>query len=103
MEKAGFKPSEEHTYALDDENSWEVVKLIQKYPETVLSAGEKYEPSIIAKHAIKLAQAFNKYYAHTKILAEDDQKESRLALVYAVSVLLKEDLRLLGLHAPDKM
>ena len=103
MAKAGFEPSEEHTYALDDENSWEVVKLIQKYPETVVLAGEKYEPSIIAKHAIKLAQAFNKYYAHTKILAEDDQKESRLALVYAVAVLLKEDLRLLGLHAPDKM
>jgi arginyl-tRNA synthetase len=31
------------------------------------------------------------------------QKEARLALVYAVTVLLKEDLRLLGLHAPDKM
>ncbi|HDL2615379.1 TPA: hypothetical protein PW406_002107, partial [Enterococcus faecium] len=33
----------------------------------------------------------------------DEQKEARLALVYAVTVLLKEDLRLLGLHAPDKM
>jgi len=36
-------------------------------------------------------------------LAEDSQKDARLALVYAVTVLLKEDLRLLGLHAPDKM
>ncbi|MEY8445364.1 arginine--tRNA ligase [Enterococcus ratti] len=103
LEKAGFSPSEDQEYSLSDENSWEVIKLVQKYPETVLQAGEKYEPSIIAKHAIKLAQAFNKYYAQTKILAEDEQKEARLALVYAVSVLLKEDLRLLGLHAPDKM
>ncbi|MCD4946093.1 arginine--tRNA ligase [Enterococcus faecium] len=103
LEKAGFVPSETADYALDDDTSWEVVKLVQKYPETVLSAGEKYEPSVIAKHAIKLAQAFNKYYAHTKILADDEQKEARLALVYAVTVLLKEDLRLLGLHAPDKM
>lgn len=103
LEKAGFVPSETADYALNDEISWEVVKLVQKYPETVLSAGEKYEPSVIAKHAIKLAQAFNKYYAHTKILADDEQKEARLALVYAVTVLLKEDLRLLGLHAPDKM
>lgn len=103
LDKAGFVPSEDQAYALNDENSWEVVKLVQKYPETVLQAGEKYEPSIIAKHAIKLAQAFNKYYAHTKILADDDQKDARLALVYAVTVLLKEDLRLLGLHAPDKM
>ncbi|WP_305040454.1 arginine--tRNA ligase [Enterococcus faecium] len=103
LEKAGFVPSETADYALNDDISWEVVKLVQKYPETVLSAGEKYEPSVIAKHAIKLAQAFNKYYARTKILADDEQKEARLALVYAVTVLLKEDLRLLGLHAPDKM
>lgn len=103
LEKAGFVPSETADYALNDDISWEVVKLVQKYPETVLSAGEKYEPSVITKHAIKLAQAFNKYYAHTKILADDEQKEARLALVYAVTVLLKEDLRLLGLHAPDKM
>ena len=103
LEKAGFVHSETADYALNDDTSWEVVKLVQKYPETVLSAGEKYEPSVIAKHAIKLAQAFNKYYAHTKILADDEQKEARLALVYAVTVLLKEDLRLLGLHAPDKM
>lgn len=103
LEKGGFVPSETADYALNDDISWEVVKLVQKYPETVLSAGEKYEPSVIAKHAIKLAQAFNKYYAHTKILADDEQKEARLALVYAVTVLLKEDLRLLGLHAPDKM
>lgn len=103
LEKAGFVPSETADYALNDDTSWEVVKLVQKYPETVLSAGEKYEPSVIAKHAIKLAQAFNKYYAHTKILADDEQKEARLALVYAVTVLLKEDLRLLGFHAPDKM
>ncbi len=103
LEKAGFVPSKTADYALNDDTSWEVVKLVQKYPETVLSAGEKYEPSVIAKHAIKLAQAFNKYYAHTKILADDEQKEARLALVYAVTVLLKEDLRLLGLHAPDKM
>ena len=38
-----------------------------------------------------------------KVLADDDQKQARLSLVYAVSVLLKEDLRLLGLHAPNQM
>lgn len=101
--KAGFTPNEETAYALNDEDSWEVIKLIQRYPETIQQAATKYEPSVIAKHAIKLAQAFNKYYANVKVLADDSEKEARLALVYAVTVLLKEDLRLLGLHAPDKM
>ena len=31
-------------------------------------AADNFEPSIIAKFAISLAQAFNKYYAHTRIL-----------------------------------
>lgn len=103
LRKADFVSDETKTYALNDKDSWEVIKLIQKFPETVLQAAEKYEPSVIAKHAIQLAQAFNKYYAHVKILLDDDQKEARLALVYSVATILKEDLRLLGLHAPNEM
>ncbi len=103
LTKAAFTFNPDATYALADDASWEVVKLIQAYPDVVQAAADKYEPSVIAKHAIKLSQAFNKYYANTKVLAEDGEKDSRLALVKAVAILLKEDLRLLGLHAPEKM
>lgn len=103
LAKAAFDVENAGDLSLNDEESWEVIKLIQSYPEVVLQAANTYEPSVIAKHAIKLSQAFNKYYAHSKVLAEDEQKQARLALVYAVSVLLKEDLRLLGLHAPNQM
>lgn len=89
--------------ALDDEYSWEVIKLIQEYPTTVLRAYDKLEPSVIAKHAIHLAQAFNRYYAQVKVLNDDAQKPARLALVKAVTIILKEDLRLLGVGAPDEM
>lgn len=103
LRKADFAIDETKEYALEDKESWEVVKLLQKFPEVVIQAADKYEPSVIAKHAIQVAQAFNKYYAHVKILAEDEQKESRLALVYAMATIIKEDLRLLGLHAPTEM
>ena len=103
LRKANFTPDATQRYALNDKDSWEVVKLLQKFPETVMQAAEKYEPSVIAKHSIHLAQAFNKYYAHVRILDEDAQKEARLALVYAVATVLKEDLRLVGLHAPEEM
>ena len=103
LAKAAFDVENVGDLSLNDEESWEVIKLIQRYPEVVLQAANTYEPSVIAKHAIKLSQAFNKYYAHSKVLADDDQKQARLSLVYAVSVLLKEDLRLLGLHAPNQM
>ncbi|MGX7245730.1 arginine--tRNA ligase [Enterococcus quebecensis] len=103
LRKADFVIDETKEYALDDKDSWEVIKLLQKFPEVVIQAAEKYEPSVIAKHAIQVAQAFNKYYAHVKILTDDEQKESRLALVYAMATIIKEDLRLLGLHAPNEM
>lgn len=89
--------------ALNDDHSWEVIKLLQEYPTTVMRAYEKFEPSIIAKHAIHLAQAFNRYYAQVKVLNDDAQKPARLALVNAIAIILKEDLRLLGVGAPDEM
>lgn len=103
LRKADFTIDETKEYALDDKDSWEIVKLLQKFPEVVMKAAENYEPSVIAKHAIQVAQAFNKYYAHVKILTDDVQKESRLALVYTTATIIKEDLRLLGLHAPNEM
>ena len=66
-------------------------------------AAENYDPSLIAKYAINLAQDFNKYYAHTRILDESPERESRLALSYSTAVVLKEALRLLGVDAPEKM
>lgn len=103
LRKAEWSPNLADTDSLNDADSWEVIKLLQAFPNTVKRASEKYEPSIIAKHAIQLAQAFNKYYAHVKVLEENDEKNARLALVYAVKVVLKEDLRLLGLEAPEEM
>lgn len=103
LRKADWSPNLADTDSLNDADSWEVIKLLQAFPNTVKRASEKYEPSIIAKHAIQLAQAFNKYYAHVKVLEENDEKNARLALVYAVKVVLKEDLRLLGLEAPEEM
>ncbi|WP_071131020.1 arginine--tRNA ligase [Enterococcus timonensis] len=103
LRKAKFTPSADENYALADDNAWEVIKLLQSYPDTILKAADKFEPSVIAKHAIALAQAFNKYYGNVKILTDDAQKNARLALVYAVATILKEDLRLLGLQAPAEM
>ncbi|CRH20456.1 Arginine--tRNA ligase (fragment) [Carnobacterium maltaromaticum] len=103
LRKAADVSFDSASLALDDEYSWEVIKLIQEYPTTVLRAYDKLEPSVIAKHAIHLSQAFNRYYAQVKVLNDDAQKPARLALVKAVTIILKEDLRLLGVGAPDEM
>ena len=103
LRKANFTPSTDATYSLNDPESWEIIKLLQDFSRVVKRAAENYDPSLIAKYAINLAQAFNKYYAHTRILDESPERDSRLALSYSTAVVLKEALRLLGVDAPEKM
>ena len=103
LRKANFTPSTDATYSLSDPESWEIIKVLQDSSRVVKRAAENYDPSLIAKYAINLAQAFNKYYAHTRILDESPERESRLALSYSTAVVLKEALRLLGVDAPEKM
>ena len=103
LRKANFQPDAEATYSLNDPESWEIIKLLQDFGRVVKRAADNYEPSLIAKYAISLAQAFNKYYVHTRILDENPERDSRLALSYSTAVVLKEALRLLGVEAPEKM
>ena len=103
LRKGNFQPDAEATYSLNDPESWEIIKLLQDFGRVVKRAADNYEPSLIAKYAISLAQAFNKYYAHTRILDESPERDSRLALSYSTAVVLKEALRLLGVEAPEKM
>ncbi|MGP6140500.1 arginine--tRNA ligase [Jeotgalibaca sp. A127] len=88
---------------LSDDYAWDVLKLINSFPDIVMTAFEKFEPSVIAKYSLHLSQAFNRYYANTKVLVEDDARNARLVLVKATSVVLQESLRLLGVKAPDRM
>ncbi|MCF6515171.1 arginine--tRNA ligase [Lactobacillus sp. S2-2] len=89
--------------SLDNKQSWATIKLIQSFPDIVKEASENLEPSVIAKYSLRLAKAFNKYYANERILDDNDELESRLALVKSVSIILKESLRLLGVKSPDEM
>ena len=103
LRKANHTVDTKEAFSLTDDDAWEVLKLIENYPNVVRFAEEKCEPSAIAKYVINLAQAFNKYYAHTKVLVEDEAFNSRIALVQTTASLLKQGLALLGVAAPDEM
>ncbi|HIZ70658.1 MAG TPA: arginine--tRNA ligase [Candidatus Atopostipes pullistercoris] len=90
-------------YSLTDQYSWSIIKLIQSFSDTLTRAHREFEPSIIAKHALSVAQAFNRFYANVRVLDDHPEKDSRLALVYSVALMLEEDLRILGIQAPDEM
>ncbi|GGE73146.1 arginine--tRNA ligase [Priestia taiwanensis] len=102
LRKASHTPGQA-TIQLEDDLSWTIVKLLHHFPTIIQQAHDKLEPSIIAKYVVDLSQAFNTYYGNVHIMIEDEQLQSRLVLVEAVAIVLKEGLRLLGIAAPEEM
>lgn len=107
LRKGGYTPNTSVSLtaeALDSKEAWAVVTLLHAFPEVIDRAASQFDPSQIGKYVIDLAQAFNKFYANVRILAEEEAvKAARLQLVAAVVVVLKEGLRILGLSAPEEM
>lgn len=86
------------------EEEFEVVKALAAFPDVVLDAAEKYEPSYVARYAVDLAQKFNKFYFDCKILtAQSGVKNFRILLTKCVLRTLENALGLLGIGVPDKM
>jgi len=86
------------------DSAYELAKLIYRFPEIVLDAGEKYEPSIVTRHIVDIAQSFNKFYHDEHILVDkEEEKKAKLLLVYAAKQTIQNGLTLLGMEAPERM
>ena len=105
LEKGGYTPGGKFAPELLTENeAFDVLRIIYDFPAKIEDAAEKYEPFMIARQLVALAQAFNSFYHHHIILVEDEAlKQARLALVAAVQMQLQIGLKLLGVSAPRAM
>lgn len=103
LDKAKYKADKEIPVEELEDSAWAVILLLQQYPQVVIDSFEQVDPSLIAKYVLHLARMFNKYYANTKILVEDQQRENRLQLCFAVATVLKDGLKLLGIQSPERM
>ncbi|NLY81723.1 MAG: arginine--tRNA ligase [Clostridiales bacterium] len=89
---------------LKSESAYVLSKEIYALPKVVLEAAEKYEPSIVTRQVINIAQAFNRFYHDEHILVKnEEEKVAKLALVIAAKTAIRNGLDLLGMKAPEKM
>ncbi|MBQ3291353.1 MAG: arginine--tRNA ligase [Mogibacterium sp.] len=101
---AGVRAGEFDWSKLNSDSAYTLVKLLYRVPEVVLEAANKYEPSILTRHLVDIAQSFNKFYHDEHILVEDkDEKLAKLALVLASRTVIANCLGLLGIKAPERM
>ena len=100
-----FDPSNEVDFSVITEpDAIFLLKEINRFPKVVLDAADKYEPSIVARFAVDVAQAFNKFYNSTRInVPEENVKNARVMLTYLTKKTLSDALELLGIQAPEAM
>ena len=106
LKKAGYdKKAENIDYSvLTDDAAADVCKTIALFNDKIKEAANRYEPSVIARYLVDVAQSFNKFYHDNIILADDENvKNARLALVDAVRTVIKSGLAILGIDAPEQM
>jgi len=102
LRKADYEEKKD-LISLNDQWSFEVIRVLANFPKIIEKAFERNEPSVLSKYLIGLAQSFNSYYGHVRILEDNEEQQSRLALVKATTIVLTEGLRLLGIEAPKEM
>lgn len=89
---------------LTSNTMYELAKLIHNMPEVIKEAADRYEPSVVTRHVVKIAQGFNRFYNEERILQGDATGTvSRLTLVIATKNAIKNGLALLGIKAPERM
>jgi arginyl-tRNA synthetase len=84
---------------------WDLVLAVAQTGELVEKAGESLELSLVARHALEMAQLFNTFYHRHPILQEKDLRlrAARLATVTIFRRGLETLGELLGIPLPERM
>lgn len=100
LAKAGEQNVGELAGLQADERS--LLRKITEYPEVIEKATNELMPHHICTYLYELAQKFNSFYEHNRVIG-DERQEVRLSLVALYADTLKNGLNLLGITAPNKM
>lgn len=87
-----------------NQDEYNLLSTLGRFPFVVKSAGEKYEPSFVTRYAIDLATVYNKFYMNCKVAVDDESvRNFRLKLTDATRTVLKTALSLLGIDTVEEM
>ncbi|HBG88153.1 MAG TPA: arginine--tRNA ligase, partial [Marinilabiliaceae bacterium] len=82
-----------------------LVRSVSNFPNVVQEAGAAFSPALIANYVYELAKEYNQFYHDSPILFEEDEqvRNMRMTLCYAVSETIKKGMWLLGADVPERM
>ena len=100
LQKAEQDASDDTAELTVDERS--LLRKLSHYQRVATQAVEELSPHIICTYLHELAQNYNRFYEHNRVLG-DEREPVRLNLVKRYSDTLKSGLELLGIPAPERM
>jgi len=91
------------TFKNTEENN--LIAHLLLFPEVISQLTATYHPHILCNYVYELTKLFSSVYANVSILSEEDDtlRNSRLALLSAFSLIMKESFDILGISLPDEM
>ena len=94
---------DKYTY-LNNENTYNILNKLYEFKDTVINAGVKRLPHLIANYVYELATLFHSYYAKEKIITDNvEETEEKLALIKAIKIVLNTSLDLIGIIPREEM
>ncbi len=104
LKKAGKCPDVYDMSLLKEPHERHMIKTISEFPEIIINAGRDMRPHYIANFCYELSTKFNEFYQFLPVLKEKGKiRDSRIALVKAVSITLKNAMNLLGMEVLERM
>lgn len=97
--EAGIDAADEQPLESDERS---LLRKITEYAEVVDRATDELMPHHICTYLYELAQAFNRFYEHNRVIG-DARQPVRLQLVEQYANSLKNGLSLLGIEAPEQL
>lgn len=87
-----------------EDHYFEVIKQLDLFQSVILRAKDQNSPSVIAKYAISLAQAFNSFYGKQRVIVDDVKRlHANLYFVKTIQIVIQECLSLLGIKTLKEM
>ncbi|MCL2573896.1 MAG: arginine--tRNA ligase [Defluviitaleaceae bacterium] len=104
INKADVNYSDADVSILTGDDEFELIKTLNAFPDKIIDAANKYEPFVVSRHIMHVAQMYNKFYHNNNILrANEDVKKARLLLTKCTKDVIAAGLGLLGIKAPEEM
>lgn len=106
LKRVEYKVNNKEEYTLlNNEKEIELLKELSSFKDCLVDVCKNKEVNILSNYCYHLAGLFHSYYNDSKFIDDNNKEltEERIALVKAISIVLKNGMKLLGVEAKETM